>query len=377
MRSRFPGNDIDLKCRNANAQRHVLFAVLVSRLSEAIRTHSKGRLPAPRVGIATATHTGFEVLLVQERLPYPTCELRTLIGIHCHSAVWLTTPDGQEQGLQCQIGCKARLCRSYKESVLTPQTPRNLPNRIPVHYDLMHRIQLELVAVIACPHLGLLASKLGGKASTILGAPQSCFTSRAGGSITRWSSGSGVRKYFSFHGDTRSRDSSIKKDSSIIRMRPTHPNHVWAIDFVHDKLSNGRSYKMLTVLDEFTRQALAVKVRTKMGAEDVLEVLYPLLLRHGTPEYIRSDNGPEFAAEATQDWLRRVGIKPIRIYPGSPWETDTTSGSTEHSARRCSTRSGSQQQSRLRSSSTTGSGSIITRALIRHSICVRPSQKPY
>ena len=110
------------------------------------------------------------------------------------------------------------------------------------------------------------------------------------------------------------------KDSSIIRLRPTHPNHVWAIDFVHDKLSNGRSYKMLTVLDEFTRRALAVTVRTRMGADDVLEALYPLLLKHGTPEYIRSDNGPEFAAEALQDWIRRVGIKPIRIYPGSPWE---------------------------------------------------------
>ena len=72
------------------------------------------------------------------------------------------------------------------------------------------------------------------------------------------------------------------KDSSIIRLRPTHPNHVWAIDFVHDKLSNGRSYKMLTVLDEYTRQALAVTVRTKMGAEDVLEAIYPLLLRHGS-----------------------------------------------------------------------------------------------
>ncbi len=57
-----------------------------------------------------------------------------------------------------------------------------------------------------------------------------------------------------------------------------------------------------------------------MGADDVLEALYPLLLRHGSPEYIRSDNGPEFVAEALQDWLRRVGIKPIRIYPGSPWE---------------------------------------------------------
>ncbi|MEL6287125.1 MAG: DDE-type integrase/transposase/recombinase, partial [Pseudomonadota bacterium] len=78
--------------------------------------------------------------------------------------------------------------------------------------------------------------------------------------------------------------------------------------------------KMLTVLDEFTRQALAVTVRTRMGANDVLEVLYPLLLKHGSPEYIRSDNGPEFAAEAMQAWPRRVGIKPIRIYPGSPWE---------------------------------------------------------
>ncbi len=89
---------------------------------------------------------------------------------------------------------------------------------------------------------------------------------------------------------------------------------------MHDKLSNGRSYKMLTVLDEFARQALAVTVRTRIGADDVLEALYPLLLRHGSPDYIRSDNGPEFAAEAMQDWLRRVGITPIRIYPESPWE---------------------------------------------------------
>ena len=89
-------------------------------------------------------------------------------------------------------------------------------------------------------------------------------------------------------------------------------------DFVHDKLSNGRSYKMLTVLDEYTRQALAVEVRTRMGADDVLEALYPLLLRHGTPECIRSDNGPEFVAAAMQDWLVRIGVRPIRIYPGSP-----------------------------------------------------------
>ena len=110
------------------------------------------------------------------------------------------------------------------------------------------------------------------------------------------------------------------KDSSVIRLRPTHANHVWAIDFVHDKLSNGKPYKMLTVLDEYTRQALCVEVNRTMGADDVLDALYRLLIKYGKPEYIRSDNGPEFIAGALQDWLKRVGIKPIQIYPGSPWE---------------------------------------------------------
>jgi len=77
---------------------------------------------------------------------------------------------------------------------------------------------------------------------------------------------------------------------------------------------------MLTVLDEYTREALCVAVSTTMGANDVLEALYPLLLKHGKPEYIRSDNGPEFIAATLQNWLVRVGIKPIQIYPGSPWE---------------------------------------------------------
>jgi transposase InsO family protein len=99
-----------------------------------------------------------------------------------------------------------------------------------------------------------------------------------------------------------------------------HASHVWSVDLVHNKLSNGRRYKMLTVLDEYTRQALAVEVGTRITSDDVLEVLYRLFLRHGKPEYVRSDNGPEFVAEATQGWLERVGVKPIRIYPGSPWE---------------------------------------------------------
>mgnify|MGYP003338398586 FL=1 len=109
-------------------------------------------------------------------------------------------------------------------------------------------------------------------------------------------------------------------NGSIIRLRPYYPNHVWSIDFVHDKLSNGRPYKMLTVLDEYTREALAVTVANKMGSSEVLEALYPLLLKRGKPEYLRSDNGPEFSSETFTDWLTKVGIKPIRIYPGSPWE---------------------------------------------------------
>jgi len=110
------------------------------------------------------------------------------------------------------------------------------------------------------------------------------------------------------------------KDSSVIRLRPKHPNHIWSIDFVHDKLSSGRKYKMLTVIDEYTREALCVAVASKMGGADVLEALYPLLIKHGKPEFIRSDNGPEFISEQFQSWLTKVDIKPIRIYPGSPWE---------------------------------------------------------
>lgn len=110
------------------------------------------------------------------------------------------------------------------------------------------------------------------------------------------------------------------QDGSVIRLRPKYPNHIWSVDLVHDKLSSGRSYKMLTVLDEYTREALCVSVARWMRSEDVLDALYPLLLERGLPEHIRSDNGPEFASAAFQDGLKRVGIEPLRIAPGSPWE---------------------------------------------------------
>ena len=92
---------------------------------------------------------------------------------------------------------------------------------------------------------------------------------------------------------------------------------------------------MLTVLDEYTRQALCVEAKPKMGSVDVLEALYLLLLKHGKPEYIRLDNGSEFIAAALQTWLRKVGIKPIQIYPGSPWENgynERFNGTLSHEA---------------------------------------------
>ena len=110
------------------------------------------------------------------------------------------------------------------------------------------------------------------------------------------------------------------KDSSIIRLRPKHENHIWSVDFVHDRLNNGTVYRMLTIIHEYTREALAVIVKLKMGSADVLKALYRLILRRGKPEFIRSDNGQEFTADALQTWLKNIGVKPIQIYPGSPWE---------------------------------------------------------
>ena len=110
------------------------------------------------------------------------------------------------------------------------------------------------------------------------------------------------------------------KNSSVIRLRPHHQNHIWSIDFVHDKLTNGRGYKMLTVIDEYTREALCVAVRSKMDANDVLEVLFDLILKRGKPKFIRSDNGPEFIAQAVRQWIAAVGAKTAYIEPGSPWE---------------------------------------------------------
>ena len=109
-------------------------------------------------------------------------------------------------------------------------------------------------------------------------------------------------------------------DGSCIRLRPEHTNHVWSYDFVHERTHDGRPLKILTVIDEHSRECLALRVDRTLRSEHVLEVLAELFLERGVPEHIRSDNGPEFTALAVRDWLSRVGVQTLFIEPGSPWE---------------------------------------------------------
>jgi putative transposase len=108
--------------------------------------------------------------------------------------------------------------------------------------------------------------------------------------------------------------------NSSTRLRATHRNHVWSYDFVMDQTTDGRRLKMLPVADEFTREPHAIMVDRSITAEDVVGLLAYLFSVHGEPEFIRSDNGPEFIAKAVQDWLQRSGVKTLYIEPGSPWE---------------------------------------------------------
>jgi putative transposase len=109
-------------------------------------------------------------------------------------------------------------------------------------------------------------------------------------------------------------------DGSCIRLRPEREGHVWSYDFVQDRTEDGRAFRMLTVIEEYTRRCLAIVVARKLNADEVLHCLTDLFTLHGPPEHIRSDNGPEFAARAVRGWLGRVGVKTLFIEPGSPWE---------------------------------------------------------
>jgi transposase InsO family protein len=109
-------------------------------------------------------------------------------------------------------------------------------------------------------------------------------------------------------------------ENSCDRKRPRRYNHVWSYDFVTERLENGRRVRMLVVLDEYTRECLAIDVARKLRGEDITEVLRYLFAVRGEPEYIRSDNGPEFACKEVKKWLKQAGVKTLFIAPGSPWE---------------------------------------------------------
>ena len=109
-------------------------------------------------------------------------------------------------------------------------------------------------------------------------------------------------------------------DGSCVRLRPERPRHVWAYDFVEDRTRDGRRFRMLCVVDEFTREALAIRVGRRLTSADVIDALADLFIRHGVPAHVRSDQGPEFVAEAVNEWIAGVGAMTAYIERGSPWE---------------------------------------------------------
>ena len=109
-------------------------------------------------------------------------------------------------------------------------------------------------------------------------------------------------------------------DGSIVRLRPLFSNHVWSYDFMEDRTNNGVKFRILNVIDEFTRECLAVKVARRLTHRDVLEVLNDLFIQRKVPVHIRSDNGSEFTAKRVRRWLDKLAIRPLFIEPASPWE---------------------------------------------------------
>jgi len=109
-------------------------------------------------------------------------------------------------------------------------------------------------------------------------------------------------------------------DGSITRLKPERKGHVWAYDFVACRTEDGRSVRMLTVIDEYTRKCLAIRTVRRIRSDNVIHALTELFVLNGAPVHIRSDNGPEFTAKVVRGWLERVGLKTLFIEPGSPWK---------------------------------------------------------
>ncbi len=108
--------------------------------------------------------------------------------------------------------------------------------------------------------------------------------------------------------------------NSCVRRKAEHKDHVWTWDFVHDRTTTGRPLKWLSIVDEYTRECLGLEVDRGITAEKVIDVLVELFRTRGVPQHIRSDNGPEFIAQAIRRWLRHAGVETLYVKPGSPWE---------------------------------------------------------
>ncbi len=109
-------------------------------------------------------------------------------------------------------------------------------------------------------------------------------------------------------------------ENGCARKRAERINHVWSYDFAMDQTEDGRRLKVMPVVDEYSRECLALGMERSITAGDVMEVLDRLFAERGEPEFIRSDNGPEFIAEALKRWLAATGVGTLYIEPGSPWE---------------------------------------------------------
>ena len=110
------------------------------------------------------------------------------------------------------------------------------------------------------------------------------------------------------------------EDGSCVRLRPERANHVWSYDFVSAMTHDGRTFRILTLIDEYTRECLALRVARRLNSLEVIDTLADVMLGRGIPEHIRSDNGPEFIAHELQKWLAKVGTRTLYIERGSPWE---------------------------------------------------------
>lgn len=109
-------------------------------------------------------------------------------------------------------------------------------------------------------------------------------------------------------------------DGSCLRLRPQHKDHVWSYDLMVARTAEGRAFRILTILDEYTRECLSILVERHISSQEVIDQLFHLFVFRSIPEHIRSDNGPEFTAKAVREWLSRLGVKTLFIEPGSPWE---------------------------------------------------------